>query len=807
MTPRAARGAAPPRGAGRGRVRRRASAAGTARREAPDGCLRARPGRASRARSATVGERSDRRRTRRRPRSRPAGRPGRQPGVSGGFGRRAPLGPPGPRRTLGRPGGRVARLADERLPEGQVRGAPVPAAVPGGLGVRPSRQGTPSGRGSLVGHPRRVEPAHRPAEEVGLVDGLRGADVDAARAGGRRCTTRSGTPARSASTTAGCSSTAAVPLVVSTTTGSPVPRRQAEGEEPGAALVVVHVHLDARRRRPAPGPAASTASRGTPRRGRRRRAAHSSTSVAQKVAWRSSGRGAIGARPSDHTPRLRGSTPCSCTPSATAPVRRSCWSTASPRRVAAGDRRPTTSPRDHEVIRVDAPGHGRSADIVAGLRTGGRLRRRPGRRGDLPRLLDGRAPLPPPGPRRTPSSCGAWCCVGGTAGHRRPRRAGRAPRSRTCRTAARIKARRASTPSSTAGWPSRCSPASRRSEPSAPSGVANTVAGLASSLRQAGTGTQDPSWDRLERPGHAGAGPGRRRATPSSRPWPSAWPRSIGTNATFAARPGRRPRRPPRAARRGSSPCSGPGWPTHGALTSGQAPSQRPPASSAPVDQLHPAGGAEHGDRARRRGRPRAPPAPAGAPGRRPPAPPPPGPGRSHRPRPARTAKARHQHRHVERTGCARRRAARPACACRTSVSPGMSRRLLITSRAVASRPTGTEATSDRRGERLGLHVGGADSGHHAEEHEHEHLAEPVVAVGVRAARVEPAGRDRRRPHHQQLGPDGQRPAPAPATPATANDRSAAPLHGRGRLACPTPPGAPGPTRRPGSSVPRTPSL
>ncbi len=29
--------------------------------------------------------------------------------------------------------------------------------------------------------------------------------------------------------------------------------------------------------------------------------------------------------------------------------------------------------RDHEVIRVDAPGHGRSAAILAGLRTGGRL--------------------------------------------------------------------------------------------------------------------------------------------------------------------------------------------------------------------------------------------------------------------------------------------------------------------------------------------------------------------------------------------------------------------------------------------------
>jgi 2-succinyl-6-hydroxy-2,4-cyclohexadiene-1-carboxylate synthase len=29
--------------------------------------------------------------------------------------------------------------------------------------------------------------------------------------------------------------------------------------------------------------------------------------------------------------------------------------------------------RDHEVVRVDAPGHGRSATVIAGLRTGGRL--------------------------------------------------------------------------------------------------------------------------------------------------------------------------------------------------------------------------------------------------------------------------------------------------------------------------------------------------------------------------------------------------------------------------------------------------
>ena len=49
---------------------------------------------------------------------------------------------------------------------------------------------------------------------------------------------------------------------------------------------------------------------------------------------------------------------------------------------------------DHEVVLVDAPGHGRSAEIMAGLAHRRPADRRPGRRGHLPRLLDGRAVLP-----------------------------------------------------------------------------------------------------------------------------------------------------------------------------------------------------------------------------------------------------------------------------------------------------------------------------------------------------------------------------------------------------------------------------
>ncbi len=53
--------------------------------------------------------------------------------------------------------------------------------------------------------------------------------------------------------------------------------------------------------------------------------------------------------------------------------------------------------------------------------------------------------------------------------------------------------------------------------------------------------------------------------------------------------------------------------------------------------------------------------------------------------------------------------------------------------------------------ELLGLHVVGAGHGHQAEEEEHEQLAEALVAVGPRPARVQHARRDRHQAHHQQL--------------------------------------------------------
>ena len=95
------------------------------------------------------------------------------------------------------------------------------------------------------------------------------------------------------------------------------------------------------------------------------------------------------------------------------------------------------------------------------------------------------------------------------------------------------------------------------------------------------------------------------------------------------------------------------------------------------------------------------------------------------------------------------------------------------------------EAHGHRRAERqprelLGLHVGRARGGHEAEEHEHEDLAQPGVAVRPRAAGVEPAGEERRGPDDQQLGPDRDRER-QPGHPGHAERGERGPLHRRGR--------------------------
>ncbi len=152
--------------------------------------------------------------------------------------------------------------------------------------------------------------------------------------------------------------------------------------------------------------------------------------------------------------------------------------------------------RDHEVIRVDAPGHGGSADILAGLRTGGRLIADQG--GEATYLgysMGARFCLHLA--LSNPDLVRGLVLIGGTAGIEDPdERAAR--RVQDLHTAARIE--REGLDAFLDAWlrqplfarlpADRSFRAERR---------ANTIAGLMSSLEQAGTGSQDPSWHKLHR--------------------------------------------------------------------------------------------------------------------------------------------------------------------------------------------------------------------------------------------------------------------------------------------------------------------
>ncbi len=151
---------------------------------------------------------------------------------------------------------------------------------------------------------------------------------------------------------------------------------------------------------------------------------------------------------------------------------------------------------DHEVVRVDAPGHGRSAEIMAGLRTGGRLI---ADQGGVATYLG--------------YSMGARFCLhlalsnpelvrglvllGGTAGiEDNDERAARRQQDR--RTAARIK--QEGVPAFLDIWLAQPLFANLPAERAfREERLENTVDGLMSSIEQAGTGSQDPSWHKLQR--------------------------------------------------------------------------------------------------------------------------------------------------------------------------------------------------------------------------------------------------------------------------------------------------------------------
>lgn len=149
---------------------------------------------------------------------------------------------------------------------------------------------------------------------------------------------------------------------------------------------------------------------------------------------------------------------------------------------------------DHEVIRVDAPGHGGSAGILAGLRTGGRLIADQGGEATYVGYSMG-ARFCLHLALSNPELVRGLVLIGGTAGIEDPaERAER--RAQDLRTAARL--RHDGLEAFLDAWLTQ--PLFARLPPEAAhraERLQNTVDGLVSSLEQAGTGSQDPSWHRL----------------------------------------------------------------------------------------------------------------------------------------------------------------------------------------------------------------------------------------------------------------------------------------------------------------------
>jgi 2-succinyl-6-hydroxy-2,4-cyclohexadiene-1-carboxylate synthase len=189
---------------------------------------------------------------------------------------------------------------------------------------------------------------------------------------------------------------------------------------------------------------------------------------------------------------------------------------------------------DHTTIRVDAPGHGMSADVLAGLRTGGRLIADQG--GEATYLgysMGGRYLIHLA--LSNPELVRGLVLLGATAGIDDPE--DRAARARADEaTAARIRELGLLEFLQTwvaqplfAGIPAERQYLLERME--------NTVDGLESSLLQSGTGVQDPSWDKLHRlamPVLVLAGERDDKFAALGRRLQEA----IGDNATFATVPG-----------------------------------------------------------------------------------------------------------------------------------------------------------------------------------------------------------------------------------------------------------------------------
>jgi 2-succinyl-6-hydroxy-2,4-cyclohexadiene-1-carboxylate synthase len=151
---------------------------------------------------------------------------------------------------------------------------------------------------------------------------------------------------------------------------------------------------------------------------------------------------------------------------------------------------------DHALVRVDAPGHGMSSEVIAGLRGGGRMIADQG--GEATYVgysMGGRYLIHLA--LANPELVHGLVLVGATAGIDDPaERAARAEADQ--RTAARIRdlgllefLQEWVAQPMFAGVPADRQYLLERME--------NTVDGLESSLVQSGTGSQDPSWDKLHR--------------------------------------------------------------------------------------------------------------------------------------------------------------------------------------------------------------------------------------------------------------------------------------------------------------------
>lgn len=219
--------------------------------------------------------------------------------------------------------------------------------------------------------------------------------------------------------------------------------------------------------------------------------AHSSTSVAQNVAWVVAG-SAI--RPScrtvDDAPQLMLHAEASGRGRRIVLVHgftqtRDCWGPVFDDLVT-----------DHEVCRIDAPGHGRSSTLHAGLRTGARLIADRGGRGTyVGYSMGGRFLLHLA--LANPELVERLVLIGATGGidddgeRAERRQADEAMAQRLERDGVEAFVDAWLAQPLFAGLPEWARFRTQRRE--------NTVEGLAESLRQAGTGAQDPLWDRLGR--------------------------------------------------------------------------------------------------------------------------------------------------------------------------------------------------------------------------------------------------------------------------------------------------------------------